>query len=471
MRRRATLGEMPSSQRSRRSLLAFDDPIPSPQERRLAGKAHRSVTPRAAHGGWEPSPDRVDPIELLVESNRARLADLVPLRYARMSASPFTFLRGSAIVMAHDLAAGPSTALEVRLCGDAHLGNFGVFASPERRLVFDLNDFDEASPGPFEWDVKRLAASLVVAGRENGFDAVATRRAVLEAVAAYRDWMERYAGLTHLEVWYRRIEVSDLLDTMSPSYRKRMSRQVDKAQARNHLRALDRLTEVVDGRRRIVDDPPRVVHIDDRVPDLGARLQQVFGQYRRTLSADRRALFDRYRFVDFARKVVGVGSVGTRCWIALFQGPNGGPLFLQLKEARQSVVSVALGTPPARHFGQRVVEGQRMLQAASDILLGWATDRADGVQYYIRQLWDAKWSPDVSRMSPIAFDAYAGYCGWALARAHARTGDSVGIWGYIGRSERFGEVIAGWAADYADQTDGHPAALVGALDRGVLPTG
>lgn len=462
--------ELMPSRRPRPHPPAFAAAIPTPQERRLAGRERRSVTPRRALAGWEPAADRPDPIELLVESNRTRVAELVPLRYARMSASPFTFLRGAAVLMAHDLASSPSTELEVRLCGDAHLGNFGVFASPERRLVFDLNDFDEASPGPFEWDVKRLAASFVVAGRENGFDPVATRRAVLEAVAAYRDWMERYAGLTHLEVWYAHIQVSDLLDTMNASYRKRMSRRLDKMRARNHLRALDRLTEEVDGRRRIVDDPPLVVHVDDQVPDLQDRLIRVIAQYRRTLSADRRALFDRYRFVDFARKVVGVGSVGTRCWIALFQGPNGGPLFLQVKEARQSVVSVALGTPPARHFGQRVVEGQRMLQATSDVLLGWATDETNGVHYYVRQLWDGKWSPDVSRMSPIAFDAFASYCGWALARAHARTGDSVGIHGYVGRSERFGEAIADWAAAYADQTERDHAALVAAIERGVLPT-
>jgi uncharacterized protein (DUF2252 family) len=451
-------------------LLAFDAPIPGPEQRRAHGKAHRSTLPRSAHATWQPTGDRPDPVEVLVESNRSRLQDLVPVRYARMSASPFAFLRGSAQVMAHDLASAPSTGLEVRLCGDAHLANFGVFASPERRLMFDLNDFDETSPGPFEWDVKRLAASIAVAGRENGFDPVGTRRAVLDAVAAYRDWMDRYAGMTHLDVWYARIEVRDLIENLRSTQRRILNRQITKATSKNHLRAFDKLTTMVDGRRRIVDDPPLLMHVEDHVPDLQGRLIQVFGDYRDTLSADRRALFDRYRFVDFARKVVGVGSVGTRCWIALFQGPNGGPLFLQVKEAQQSVVSIAQGRPPAAHHGQRVVEGQRMLQAASDVLLGWSSDAVTGHHYFVRQLWDSKWSLDLTRVGPYGFGLYAGHCGWALARAHARTGDSVGIHGYIGSSERFGEAIADWADAYADQTERDHAALVEALSSGRLPT-
>jgi uncharacterized protein (DUF2252 family) len=242
-----------------------------------------------------------------------------------------------------------------------------------------------------------------------------------------------------------------------------MERQIEKAQHKNHLRALDKLTTMVDGRRRIIEDPPLIMHIDDQVPDLEGRLIQVFGDYRQSLTADRQALFDKYRFVDFARKVVGVGSVGTRCWIALFQGPNGGPLFLQVKESCQSVISVASGSTPATHFGQRVVEGQRMLQAASDVLLGWATDESTDVQYFVRQLWDSKWSADVASMGPFSFSLYAGHCGWALARAHARTGDSVEIHGYIGTSERFGEAIADWAFAYADQTVRDHAALLEAI--------
>ena len=338
--------------------------------------------------------------------------------------------------------------------------------------MFDLNDFDEVSPGPFEWDVKRLAASIVVAGRGNGFDPLATRRAVLDAVAAYRDWMQRYADLTHLEVWYARIEMRDLMDTMANAERKAMSREVQRAQNKNHLRAFDKLTTVVNGRRRIVDDPPILVHATDHGPGINENVINVVAQYRESLSADRRELLDRYRFVDYARKVVGVGSVGTRCWVALFQGPNGGPLFLQVKEARQSVISVARGTEPAGHCGQSVVEGQRALQAVSDVLLGWASDELDGrrIDYYIRQLWDSKWSADVETMGPYSFGLYAGHCGWALARAHARTGDSVGIYGYIGKSERFGENIADWATAYADQTERDHAALLAAIESGVLST-
>ncbi len=457
------------AKRSAPLIASFDAPIPSPDERRLAGKQLRETVPRSSHAVWAPPTDRRDPIEVLIESNRGRVEDLVPLRYARMRVSPFTFLRGSAQVMAFDLASGPSTGLEVRLCGDAHLSNFGAFASPERRLMFDLNDFDEASPGPFEWDVKRLAASIVVAGRDNGFDAADTRRAVLRAVNAYRDWMQRYAEMTHLEVWYARIEMNDLLGTMQSFRRKDEVRLLEKAQSKDHMKALNKLTTLVDGRRQILDDPPIVMRMRLGPHDQPDRVIRLVADYRSSLTADRRELLDRYRFVDFARKVVGVGSVGTRCWIALFQGPNGGPLFLQVKEARQSVISIARGTPPAAHFGKRVVEGQRMLQATSDVLLGWGTDEVDGARYYVRQLWDAKWSADVSTMEPSAFRQYAGHCGWALARAHARTGDSVTISGYIGTSDSFGDAIADWATAYADQTERDHAALVGAIDCGVLP--
>ena len=450
-------------------LPAFDAPILSPKDRRLAGKKRRGTVPRSSHAAWDPPTDRPDPVEKLVDSNRGRVPELLPLRFERMSMSPFTFLRGSAQVMAFDLASGPSTDLEVRLCGDAHLLNFGAFASPERRLMFDLNDFDEASDGPFEWDVKRLAASVVAAGRDNRFDSGETRRAVIRAVHAYRDWMQRYADMTHLDVWYARIEMQDLLATMKVSRRKEEERLLEKAHSKDHIKALNKLTSIVDGRRLIVDNPPTVTHSEHGQAEQTTRVVGVVSDYRASLTVDRQELFDRYRFVDFARKVVGVGSVGTRCWIALFQGPNGGPLFLQVKEARQSVISVARGTTPAAHFGQRVVEGQRMLQATSDVLLGWGTDPVDGAQYYVRQLWDAKWSADVSTMGSSALGQYAGHCGWALARAHARTGDSVEISGYIGTSDRFGESIADWATAYADQTERDHAALVAAIERGVLP--
>ena len=276
--------------------------------------------------------------------------------------------------------------------------------------------------------------------------------------------------MTHLEVWYARIEMQDLLATMKASRRREEARLLRKAHSKDHIRALNKLTSIVDGRRLIVDNPPIVTHSEREEAERTERVVGVVADYRSTLSADRQELLDRYRFVDYARKVVGVGSVGTRCWIALFQGPNGGPLFLQVKEARQSVISVARGTEPAAHFGQRVVEGQRTLQAASDILLGWGTDPVDGAQYYVRQLWDAKWSADVSTMGPLALGHYAGHCGWALARAHARTGDSVEISGYIGTSDLFAESIADWATSYADQTERDHAALVAAMERGVLAT-
>jgi uncharacterized protein (DUF2252 family) len=374
-----------------------------------------------------------------------------------MVASPFAFLRGAALVMAHDLASTPQSGIEVQLCGDAHLLNFGVFNSPERRLMFDLNDFDETAPGPFEWDVKRLAASIVVAAREKGFDRVAARRAVLEAVGSYQDWMERYSAMTHLDVWYSRLEVNEMLELLTPSVRKLSTKRVDRMAAKNHLKALDKLTTVVDGRRRIVDDPPLVEHV--AVDEVRRRLESVFRQYRTSLASDRRALFDHYRFVDFARKVVGVGSVGTRCWIGLFQGPNGGPLFLQVKEARGAAPDLALGRNSTLHAGRRVVQGQRLLQATSDVLLGWATDRATGIEYYVRQLWDAKGSVDVATMSAVAFPVYAEWCGRALARGHARTGDSAKISGYLGSSARFAEAIADFAEAYADQTERDHAAL------------
>lgn len=450
------------------TLASFDEPLDAPTQRSAAGKALRADTPRTSHQQWTPPPDRVDPVERLIESNRTRLQDLVPLRYARMAASPLAFLRGSALVMAHDLATTPVSGLQVRLCGDAHIANFGVFASPERRLVFDLNDFDEAAPGPFEWDVKRLAASVEVAARENGLGATRARRTVLGAVGAYVHWMATYAEMTHLEVWYAKLDVTDLMNLVQPSnaVRRRTEAGIRKAEGKNHLKALDKLTVEIDGRRRFIDDPPIVQRLDN--PELRERLEHLLDGYRSSLTADRQALFDRYRFVDFARKVVGVGSVGTRCWMVLFQGPNGGPLFLQLKEAGAAAPQVALGTPTRQHHGQRVVEGQRMLQAAGDVLLGWGTDPTTGIHYFVRQLWDAKGSIDVATMRPDGFAHYAQLCGRALARAHARTGDSVTISGYLGESDRFAEAIAIFASAYADQTERDHAGLLAAIAAGSI---
>jgi uncharacterized protein (DUF2252 family) len=406
-------------------------------------------------------------VDVLVESNRTRIQELVPLRYSRMAASPFAFLRGSAQVMAHDLATTPTTGLEVMLCGDAHIANFGLFASPERRLVFDLNDFDEACHGSFEWDVKRFAASIIVAGRERGLGAAETTALVIAAMRDYRDWMERYASMSRLDLYYARIDVDVLMGYLGDDLRRRAQAMADKATGKNHLKALSKLTTVVDGRWQIVDDPPLVVRNDS--PEIRRRLAAILDQYHATLTSDRQALFDQYRFVDFARKVVGVGSVGTRCWMVLLQGPNGGPLFLQFKEARQASPHVALGRKPATHEGRRVVEGQRALQAVSDVLLGWGTDETSGVNYFVRQLWDAKGSLDISVMRNSGFSEYVRACGWALARAHANTGDAPTISGYLGTSDLFGESIAAFAEGYADQTTRDHATLVKALADGRLP--
>ena len=354
---------------------AFADPIAPPDQRRADGKARRAVAPRTSHGEWEPADDRPDPVELLVESNRTRQQDLVPLRYSRMAASPFAFLRGSALAMAVDLRHVPTTGLEVTICGDAHIANFGVFASPERRLVFDLNDFDEAARGSFEWDVKRLAASITVAGRERGLDAAANRRAVVEAIDTYRYRMDDYAAMSRLDLFYARIDADDLLLHLEGDARQRTETFMRRAMGKNHLKALDKLTTKVDGRWRIVEDPPLVQRVEG--PRLHERLADVLVGYHDSLPADRQALFEQYRFVDFARKVVGVGSVGTRCWMVLLQGPNGGPLFLQVKEAGQASSQRALGARARGHQGRRVVEGQRSLQAVSDVLLGWTTDPVD----------------------------------------------------------------------------------------------
>lgn len=447
---------------------AFAAPARPPEVRRADGKAVRSRVPRRSHAGWATNADRLDPIEVLHESNRTRIHELVPLRYQRMAASPFAFLRGSALVMAHDLATTPTTGLDVMLCGDAHIANFGLFASPERRMVFDLNDFDEACRGSFEWDVKRFAASIVVAGRERGLAANETTALVVDAIGEYRDWMVRYASMSRLDLYYARIDAEVLMDTLDPALRRQAQAITDRATNKTHMKALNKLTTSVAGRWRIVDDPPLVVRSEN--PEVHHRLAVILQQYHRTLASDRRALFDQYRFVDFARKVVGVGSVGTRCWMVLLQGPNGGPLFLQFKEARQASPHVALGHKPAAHEGKRVVEGQRALQAVSDILLGWGTDTDSGVDYFVRQLWDAKGSLDIATMNRTGFRAYVRACAWALARAHANTGDAPTLAGYLGNSDTFGTSIAGFAEGYADQTERDHAALVAALADGRLPS-
>jgi len=390
-----------------------------------------------------------------------------------MIASPFAFIRGSAIVMAHDLVSTPKTGIQAQLCGDAHLLNFGVYASPERALLFDLNDFDETLPGPWEWDVKRLAASIVVAGRDNGFDAAACREAAQASAASYRQRMAEFSQMGELEVWYSRVseeEVRGLISNAKTKKKttKKIDKNVRKARGRDSLQALSKLTRVVDGRRMIIDDPPLLVRIsegDERRVQINAILES----YKRTLQDDRRHLLERYRFVDAARKVVGVGSVGARAYVVLLEGRDeNDPLFLQVKEAGASVLESYVQSSTYEHHGHRVVAGQRLMQAASDIFLGWFRG-TEGRDFYWRQLRDMKGSAQVERMSPDELVLYAGLCGWALARAHARSGDRVQIAAYLGKSERFDGAIAAFAEAYADQTERDHAALCAAVKTGKVP--
>ncbi|RKT09390.1 uncharacterized protein (DUF2252 family) [Streptomyces sp. 1114.5] len=430
-----------------------------------AGRQARKRVPRSAHGNWAPAPDRPDPVDVLERQAASRVPELVPIRYGRMAASRFAFLRGAPAVMAADLAAVPSTGLTVQLCGDAHLCNFGLFASPERALLFDLNDFDETLPGPFEWDVKRLAASVAVAARQNDEPEASAWAAALASARAYRVAVRRLAGLGELDVWYERVDTADLLPQVrEPKYRKRVEGALAKARGRTSLQALGKLTEPgADGERRIVHDPPLLEPV---APQDVPRLQQILKDYRATLPEERAALLDRFELVDAARKVVGVGSVGTRCYIGLFLGRlTGEPLFLQVKEAERSVLEPYLPPSSHRHQGQRVVVGQRRLQAASDIFLGWATGPA-GRDFYWRQLRDMKGSAVIDGMPRSLLEQYADLCGRALARGHTRSGDRVAIAAYLGAGDAFERAVADFALAYAEQTVADHTALTAAISDG-----
>jgi uncharacterized protein (DUF2252 family) len=455
---------------------------PDVAERVALGRAARAEAPRGAHAGWSPAADRPSPVELLEQQSASRVPELVPIRYGRMLVSAFTFYRGAAYLMASDLAGLPRSSLDTQLCGDAHLSNFGAYAAPDRTLVFDINDFDETLPGPFEWDLKRLVTSFAVAGRDRGF--TAAKRATINATAAraYREAMHRYATLADLDLWYSRISVDELLEQFaavaSPKQMKRVEKNVAKARSKDSLRAFGKLTEIVDGEPRIRSDPPVVVATRDLFdPEEQAALDEaihtMLRTYRGTLADDRRRLLERFRYVDSARKVVGVGSVGTRAWIGLLIGRRGAddPLFLQFKEAEASVLEPFLGPSEFDNHGQRVVEGQRLTQAASDIMLGWVrSDGPDGKKrdYYVRQLWDAKGSALVELMNPKALAEYARVCGQALARAHARAGDAVSIASYLGSSDRFDRAVAAFAEAYADQNERDYAVMREAVDAGVI---
>jgi uncharacterized protein (DUF2252 family) len=447
-------------------------------ERAAAGKAARARAPLAAHAQFAPADSR-DTVALLLSQAASRVPDLVPIRHGRMLVSPFTYYRGAALPMAADLATTPTSGLRVQLCGDAHLSNFGAFASPERKLVFDLNDFDETLPGPFEWDVKRLAASVVVAGRDNGFARKEIRKSVLSAVSTYRVAMRSFAEQSTMDVWYAHLDVEESLKTfrneLKPKSVKVTEAAMAKARTRDSTQALSKLTTIVDGQAHIVSDPPLIVPVEELFDDMEAHviyddLRGLVAKYSRTLQSDRRYLLERFTLVQAARKVVGVGSVGTRAWILLLDAGDGAePLFLQAKEAQRSVLADFAGRSKIANQGQRVVAGQHLMQASSDIFLGWQrVPGRDGIDrdYYMRQLRDWKFSMPIERMIPSGMAVFAGLCGWTLARAHARSGDRIALAAYLGGSDKFDKAIAEFAESYADQNKEDHAALAAAVQSG-----
>jgi len=438
---------------------------PPPSERQARGRALRAHVPRSSHAQWTPPPDRPDPISVLEAQAQSRLPDLVPIRYGRMLTSPLAFLRGAAAVMACDLASTASTDLSVQLCGDCHLANFGVYASPERALLFDINDFDESLPGPWEWDVKRLAVSFVVAGRTYGVRPADARAAAVRVAQSYRTHLQAYAQMRNLEVWYARVSVDEIMALTTRRRRPAAHHAlVERAQRQDHLRALNKLTTSTNGRQRIISDPPLIVPVDSAT--LRQDVEQVVRSYRATLQDDRRHLLHQYRLVDLALKVVGVGSVGTRCFIALLEGRDDqDPLFLQVKEAEASVLETYLPAARYRNHGHRVVAGQHLMQASSDIFLGW-TRGSDGRDYYVRQLRDMKSTVVLEDLFLADWLLYAEVCGWTLARAHARSGDRIQIAAYLGTGPRFDQAIADFAESYAEQTERDHAALTAAVRSG-----
>ncbi|MEU5998827.1 MULTISPECIES: DUF2252 domain-containing protein [unclassified Streptomyces] len=451
----------------------------TPQERAARGRAARSRARRSEHAEFAPAPGRPDPVDVIERQSVSRLLELVPIRYGRMLESPFRFFRGAAAIMATDLATTPDSGLRAQLCGDAHMLNFRLLASPERRLMFDVNDFDETLPGPWEWDVKRLVVSLVIAGRENGFGTAERARVVRATVRSYRESMRKFARMRTLDVWYSRIDADDLYATMSARLdaraRRRVSRTLSKARTRDHLQALEKLARVVDGRLRITADPPLVTPLDELLPgverkQLEDQLRELVDRYALTLPADRRALLAQYRVVDMARKVVGVGSVGTRCWIILLLGrDDSDPLMLQAKEAQASVLAEFAGASSHLNQGERVVAGQRLMQATSDMFLGW--ERVEGLDgrerdFYLRQLRDWKAIPQAELMTPDVMRLFGRMCGATLARAHARSGDRIAVAAYLGGSDSFDRALARFAESYADQNERDHRALAAAVREG-----
>ncbi|MEU6657805.1 DUF2252 domain-containing protein [Streptomyces sp. NPDC046821] len=454
----------------------------TPEERVALGKKARRDCPRSGHGVYRPATDRRDPLKILEKQSEARVPELVPIRYGRMIESPFRFYRGAAAIMASDLADSPRSGITAQLCGDAHLLNFRLLASPERDLMFDINDFDETLPGPWEFDVKRLSASLVIAARANGFDDAERARIVTAAVRSYREWMIRFAGTGNLDVWYAKIDASILetvaADQLPKRGQKNLARAMAKARTRDSLQVFDKLTEMVSGQPRIAADPPLLIPVGDLMPEIERsaferQFRGMLERYGKTMPSDRRALLEDYEMADVARKVVGVGSVGTRCWIILLIGRDGrDPLFLQAKEADNSVLAAHVGASRYRNQGERVVAGQRLMQAASDIFLGW--ERVDGIDgkqrdFYIRQLRDWKGIAEPEKMKPEGMEAFGQLCGVTLARAHARSGDRVAIASYLGKGDAFDRAMATFAESYADQNERDHQALVDAVRAGRLP--
>ncbi|MEZ0093507.1 DUF2252 domain-containing protein [Streptacidiphilus sp. EB129] len=451
----------------------------SPQERAALGREARARAPRSSHAGFEAPPSRPDPVDVIEKQSATRVQELVPIRYGRMTESPFRFYRGAAAIMAGDLAATPASGLRAQLCGDAHLLNFRLLASPERNLVFDINDFDETLPGPWEWDVKRLATSLVIAGRENGYTDRERADVVRSCVRSYREQMHRFAAMRDLDVWYARADAGVLQQLASGGLQKRgrklLSEALEKARTRDNLQAFEKLTEVVDGERRIASTPPLVTPIAELLPDeqrglFEGQINDLIQRYRRTLQSDRQHLLGRFSVADMARKVVGVGSVGTRCWIILLLGRDGeDPLFLQAKEADESVLAAFAGGSEYATQGERVVSGQRLMQAASDIFLGW--ERVHGIDgrerdFYVRQLRDWKGIAEPALMVPQGMGLFGELCGATLARAHARSGDRIAIAAYLGRGEVFDQALVRFAESYADQNERDHQALVDAVHSG-----
>jgi uncharacterized protein (DUF2252 family) len=465
-------------------------PLPNPEylprhglaERRAQGQDLRERVPHERHAGWVPSASRVDPISVLERQGESRIEELLPIRYGRMAASPFAFFRGGAAIMAADLSGTAVGGLRAQLCGDAHLLNFGMFETPERSLAFGLNDFDETLPGPIEWDVKRLATSIEIAGRDLGFEPADRRRAVLTTVQAYREAMLSFAEQRNIEVWTARLHAEELRLRLAGMADRRshhaVKKSIDKALRHDHLSAFDKLIERKDGDVRFINDPPLLVPVEELLDgDQRSRYVEVvtgfLEQYRESLTPHLRALVESYRFVHMARKVVGVGSVGTRAWVVLFEGRDAGdPLLLQLKEAQHSVLEPYAGASAFSSQGRRVVEGQRFMQTSSDSLLGWYRLNAfDGKvhDFYVRQLWDGKASIDVTKLTAAGLRAYGDSCGWTLARAHARSGDRVAMAAFLGDDDAFDCAIADFATTYADLNEADHARLVAAVDRGNIP--